>query len=287
MPGGDRAGYRLNYEGNGGLTRVRVGLGARPAGGLRVGAGFDVIFGRVEYLQRTEFPGRDDLSEIRLGRATQLSGFGATVGAALRTRLREGQQLHLGASLTLPAHLSGTRVRTLGTSLDADTLTVERDGDVTLPLELRGGASLAGRRWTLSVEGLYEPWSELESDFDWGGYDPTAGATGLQDRLRVGGGFQVIPGGTSRQAGYFARTAYRLGAYTERGLAGPDGETVTTTAVTGGLSLPTLFPAARLDLGIEAGTRGAAEGLLVRDRYIRGTVTLTFGERWFIRRRVG
>ena len=287
VPGGSPAGYRLNYEGNGGLTRVRVGLGARPAGGLRIGAGVDVVFGRVEYLQRTEFPGRSDLAEVRIGRTTRLSGVTGTVGAAYRARVGEARTLHLGADVTLPARLTGARVRTLGASLDADTLSVEREGGVTLPLTARAGASLAGRHWTFAAEGLYEPWSGLESDFAWGGYDPVGGADGLRDRMRVGAGLQVIPGGGDRMSGYFARTAYRLGAYAERGLAGPDGTDITTMAVTGGLSLPTLFQATRLDLGLEAGTRGATEGVLVRDLFLRGTVSITFGERWFVRRRIG
>jgi hypothetical protein len=287
VPGGDRQAYRLNFEGTGGLYRFRTGLGARVAEGLRVGASADVLFGRVEYLQRTEFPGSTTLEEVQVGRITRLAGVTATVGAAYRARTGEDRSLNVGAALTLPARLSGDRTRTLGTSLDQDTLAAPSDGGATLPLGARGGLALSGPRWTFALEGLYEPWTNFESDFSWGGYDPATGADGLRDRVRVGGGVQVIPGGADRMAGYFGRTAYRLGAYTERVAAGPGGEGVTTTALTGGLSLPTLFPGARFDLGVEAGTRGATDGVLVRDRYIRGTVTLTFGERWFIRRRIG
>jgi hypothetical protein len=287
IPGQPNEAYRLNFEGGGGLYRLRAGLGVRPAGRLRLGASADVYFGHVDYLQRTEFPDSGTLEEVQIGRATNLSGVSASFGAAYRAPVGENRNVNLGVAVALPASLSGSRVRTLGSSLDLDTLAAPADGSARIPLSARAGAALSGPRWTLAAEGLYEPWSDFESDFDWGGYTPAGGVTGLNDRVRIGAGFQVIPGGGDRMAGFVARTAYRLGAFTETAVAGPGGESVRTTALTGGLSLPTLFPGARFDLGIEAGLRGAAEGALVRDNYIRGTVTLTFGERWFIRRRIG
>jgi hypothetical protein len=287
VPGQGNTLYRLNFEGGGGLYRLRTGLGVRPTGRLRVGASADFIFGRIEYLQRTEFPESSTLDEVQIGRVTNLSGVTAALGAAYRIPTGTNRTVHLGAAVTLPASLSGSRVRTLGSSLDLDTLAVPSDGGATLPMGVRAGAAFSGQRWTFAAEGLYEPWTDFESDFEWGGYTPAAGVTGLNDRRRLGAGFQVIPGGGDRMAGFFRRTAYRLGAFAERAAAGPGGENVSTTAITGGLSFPTLFPGARFDLGIEAGIRGAAEGELVRDRYLRGTVTLTFGERWFIRRRIG
>jgi len=287
IPGQGNEAFRLNFEGGGGLYRLRTGLGVRPAPRLRVGASADLLFGHIDYLQRTEFPNSGTLQEVQIGRATNLSGITATLGAAYRAPAGAGRHLSLGATLTLPAHLSGSRVRTLGSSLDQDTLAAPADGDVTLPLSVRAGAGFTGTRWSFAAEGLYEPWSEFESDFEWGGYSPSGGATGLNDRLRVGAGMQVFPGGGDRMAGFIGRTAFRLGAYTESALAGPGGEDIRATALTGGLSLPTLFPGARFDIGVEAGVRGSTDGGLVRDQFFRGTVTLTFGERWFIRRRIG
>ena len=63
------------------------------------------------------------------------------------------------------------------------------------------------------------------------------------------------------------------------------GQDVTTFALTGGVSLPNRLTGARFDLGLELGTRGSTEGVLVRDTFLKGTLTLNFGERWFIRRR--
>lgn len=283
-------GFRHNFEGAGGLHQFTAGLGARLSPGVRVGASAEIFFGTIEYLQRTEFPENDAYRETRTARSTRLSGITGTIGALVTKEnvFGEGDAFHMGASLTLPANLSGDFVETLGVSLDRDTISTSFGGNATLPLSARFGLAYTGREhWSFAADVLYEPWSSLDGDFAFGGYDPVSGINSLKDRLRAGGGFQVIPGGRQRTAGYFARTAYRLGAYAEQGFFAPFDSGVTTFAVTAGVSLPTVVPAARLDLGLEAGTRGSTEGMLVRDMFIRGTATINFGERWFIRRRLG
>ena len=287
--GSEDVDFTTNFEGEGGLYQLSAGLGARLTSGLRVGASVDGYFGNVSYLQRTTFAS-ESYEETRSARSARLSGVSGTAGFVLTARnlFNEGDGLHFGGAVTLPVGLSGEEVRTLGFSLDRDTISVAQEGEVTLPLVARAGIAFTGReRWTLAADVLYEPWSQFESSFAFGGFDPDAGVNELRDRFRISGGFQVVPGGRDRTAGFFARSAYRLGAYTERAFYAPTGMGVQTIAVTGGLSFPTLIPTARLDLGIEAGVRGATDGILVRDTFIRGTATINFGERWFVRRRFG
>jgi len=57
-------------------------------------------------------------------------------------------------------------------------------------------------------------------------------------------------------------------------------------AVTGGLSLPSLFPGTHLDLNVEVGTRGTTDQDLVRDLFYGVSATLSIGERWFVRRKL-
>lgn len=288
--GGTPVAYRHNFEGSGGLHQFTAGFGARLGSALAVGISADVFFGTVENLQRTEFPEDDAYLETRTARSTRLSGVSGTVGAIVSANsvFGEGDGLHFGAAVTLPAKLSGDFVQTLGVSLDRDTVAAAVNGNVTLPLLARFGVAYTGReRWSFAADVQYEPWSSFESDFAFGGYDPVSGTNSLQDRLRASGGFQMVPGGARRTAGYFARTAYRLGAYAERAFFAPFDTNLNTYAVTAGVSLPTVVPAARFDLGLEAGMRGSTDGMLVRDTFIRGTATINFGERWFVRRRLG
>lgn len=299
----DSLGYRVNFEGDGGLQQAQLGLGYRLGRNVSVGASVDVLFGTIDYLQRTEFDS-NSIGETRATQSTKLSGVSGTVGALVSKSgvFGEADGISVGASLSLPTRLSGKRVRTLGFSLDQDTLGTETSGDVTVPLQLAAGFSyVPDARWTIAADVRYEPWSQFESDFSFGGFDPSAECTQfcdqLRDRLRIGGGFQFLPAGADRLSPYFARTAYRLGGYYDRayfdavgvdegGLAGVS-EAITTLALTGGVSLPAVLPTARFDLGFEIGTRGTTERGLVRDLFIKGSATINFGERWFRQRRLG
>ncbi len=284
--------YRVNFEGDGGLQQARLGLGYRLGENVAIGASVDVLFGTIDYLQRTTFDNAT-IAESRGTRSTTLSGVSGTVGAVVSKvgLLGEEDAFSVGAALSLPTRLRGERTQTIGFSLDQDTLNVSGRGSVTVPLQVVAGLSYApDARWLLAADLRYEPWSGFESDFAFGGFDPSTGEDQLRDRLRVGGGFQFLPAGTDRSRAYFARTAYRLGGYYDRayydaGLGTPDA--VTTLALTGGLSLPAVLPTARFDLGFEIGTRGTTERGLVRDLFIKGTATINFGERWFRQRRLG
>ncbi|MEM1044204.1 MAG: hypothetical protein AAGI91_16470 [Bacteroidota bacterium] len=293
----DSLAYRINFEGDGGLQQARLGLGYRISDNLAVGASVDVLFGAIDYIQRTTFDSAT-IPEARSTRETTLSGFSGTLGAVASKVGVFGEEdaASFGVSLSLPTRLSGDRTDTIGFSLDQDTLATADDrlmvgGDVTVPLQIVAGLAYApDARWLLAADVRYEPWSGFESDFAFGGFDPGTGTDQLRDRLRVGGGFEFLPAGAERGRAYFARTAYRLGGYYDRayydaGLGTPDA--ITTLALTGGLSLPAVLPTARFDLGFEIGTRGTTERGLVRDLFIKGSATINFGERWFRQRRLG
>ena len=158
---------------------------------------------------------------------------------------------------------------------------------MTLPLIARGGiAYRSGSNWLLAADAVYEPWAAFESTLAVGGFDSAAGVDQLRDRLRVGGGFEIVPAGRNRNAPLLSRSSYRIGAYRENGLYAPTGSAVSTTAITGGISMPNRISGARVDFGFEVGTRGSTDGLLVKDVFLRGTATFNFGERWFVRRRL-
>ena len=168
----DSIAYRVNFEGNGGLQQAKLGLGYRLGRALAVGASVDVLFGTINYLQRTEFEAAG-ISETRTSRSTSLRGVGGTVGAVFSaTRLLgEEDALSVGAALSLPTRLSGDRSQTLGFSLDQDTLRTEVAGTVRVPLQMTAGFSyLVNSRWTLAADVRFEPWSDFDSDFAFGGY---------------------------------------------------------------------------------------------------------------------
>lgn len=292
------ADYDVNFRGGGGLHRFRGGLGYEITDALRVGASLDVLFGIIENQRNTDF-GQAPLRNIRLKDATRLSGVGGTLGAhlSLADVLSSGDNLSIGGAVTLPATLTGDRVLTLteSQSVAPDTLSVggqsSIDGSVSLPLRSRFGVAYQpNSRWTFTADGVFEPWSSFSSTFSQRGplsRFPVGGEQTLTDRWRVSLGSEVLPAGSDQFSGYLANVAYRLGAYTEQLYVQPDGRTdVQMYAVTAGFSLPTSIPGTRIDLNLEAGTRGTTDGTLVRDNFYRVGLHVNFGERWFQERRL-
>ena len=292
-PAADTVGYTVSYEGSGGLQVVKGGLGYRVNNRLAVGANVGVLFGILENGRRTTFDPAASAAgygRTRVSTSTRLVGVTGTVGALLTLPgvLREADELSLGATFTLPSHLTGSRVRTLGESLDRDTLGTKVDGSLDLPLGAELGlAYRPDTRWTLVANGRYEPWSDFSSTFSLPGYIPDADVNGFKNRLRASAGFEFVPAGIDFTESYFKRTAYRLGFYYDDAYLSLNPETsLRAMAVTGGVSLPTLLPGARFDLNFEVGTRGTTDAELVRETFYRVLVNVNIGERWFEKRKL-
>ncbi|MEF8816291.1 MAG: hypothetical protein V5A58_05855 [Salinibacter sp.] len=286
--------FETEFSGSGGLHRLRGGLGYRVNDMLSVGASADVLFGVLESQRRTTWAD-PALRNVVVSDGAQLFGVTSTLGShlALADVFAEDDAFSIGASVTLPANLSGERYRTLDEDLARDTLSTER-GDVTLPWKGRLGLSYQpNARWTFVVDGAFDPWSTFSSDFSAGASEtaparfPAGGTETLADRWRLSTGAEVVPAGGDQLAGYFAQAAYRFGGYAEQLYVRPDQETTLYEfAVTAGISLPTSLSGTRIDLNTVAGTRGTTTDALVRDRFFGVSLHVNFGERWFQRRKL-
>ncbi|WP_263788329.1 outer membrane protein transport protein [Salinibacter grassmerensis] len=287
--------YETSFSGSGGLHRLRGGLGYRVNDMLSVGATADLLFGTLERRRRTTWTNTQALRNTIVSDGVQLSGLTSTLGGhlALADVFAEDDAFSVGASVTLPANLSGERYRTLDEDLARDTLSTER-GDVTLPWKGRLGLSYQpNARWTFVLDGAFDPWSTFSSDFPTGASEGSparfpAGGTGtLADRWRLSTGAEVVPAGDDQLSGYFAQVAYRFGGYAEQMYVRPDQETTLhELGITAGISLPTSLSGTRIDLNTIAGTRGTTTNSLVRDRFFGVSLHVNFGERWFQRRKL-
>lgn len=286
--------YDINFRGTGGLHTFRGGLGYRLNDALSVGASVDVLFGILDNRRNTEFQS-GALRNVSVSDGTRLVGVTGTFGShlTLSSLLSEDDAFYLGASVALPATLSGSRVQTRGEGRDLvpDTLS-SVDGEVSLPWRGRlGVAYQPNNRWTFTANGRYEPWSDFTSTFQGQGTFsqsfPPGGADTLTDRWRISTGAEVLPAGEDALSGFFSQIAYRIGGYYEHMYVRPSpASTVESYAVTGGLSFPTSLSGTRIDLNVEVGTTGADTNSLVQDTFYSVGLHVNFGERWFRERKL-
>ncbi|GAB5521538.1 MAG: hypothetical protein RhofKO_37890 [Rhodothermales bacterium] len=277
--------YVVNYEGSGGLQSLTGGLGYRFGPMVSVGLSYNFLFGIMEDRQRTTF-NTGGFTETSLSTTTQLSGSTATLGGlfTLAQVLREGDALTLGLAYTLPTSLTGDRFNALGSDFARDTLGTVAQADVDLPSRFLYGLSYAyNTNWLFSIEGLYEPWSNFESNVSFPGYT-VGGNQFFQDRTRFGLGFEYVPAPNEVFASFLEKARYRLGAYTSSSYVTPaNGADVNTIAVTAGLGLPSLIPGTHLDINVEVGRRGSTDQNLVQDTFFSIGLNANVGERWFFR----
>jgi hypothetical protein len=286
--------YKQNLRGKGGLHSFRAGLGYRINEIVSVGASVDVLFGIIEKERSTEF---DDpaFRNASIADATRLNGVTSTVGVqfSFADVLQKDDALSVGTAVALPTNLNGTRVLTTGEGRNLTQDTLESvNGEVSLPLRSRlGVAYQPNSTWTLTLDGLYEPWSTFSSNFasegTFKGGFPEGGEDIMSDRWRISAGMEVIPGADDPLSGFFANTGYRLGAAIERLYVQPKADpTLRSYTATAGFSFPTSLPGTRIDLNVEAGTRGTTDGSLVRDNFYSVSLHINFGERWFKERKL-
>lgn len=281
--------FEINYEGNGGLQKIRGGLGYRFSPNLSVGASVDFIFGITEEAQRTRFLSLN-YQETLVATSTRQIGLSGTLGL-LYTKsqiFRESDNISLGATLTLPTALDGNRSIVLGKSLDRDTLGVTLKGTTDLPLGTSFGVAYQNDfRWTFVADVRYEPWSKFKSDLFYPGYNVVEGTSSFSDRLRVSAGAEWIPAGADFLESYVKRIGYRLGVYYDQAYVSPSQDVdLNTIALTGGFSFPTMLPGSRFDLNFEIGRRGTTSHNLVQDLFYGFSATLNVGERWFLDRKL-
>lgn len=285
---------RRNLRGEGGLSRFRSGLGYRINDMLSVGASADFLFGIVQSERSTSFGRSSSLSDVAVSDETRLFGITSTLGIHLTLAdvLREDDALSIGGAATLPTTLDGTRVLAEGQGQNTSRDTLESvEGEISIPWQGRlGVAYQPNQSWTFTIDGLYEPWSNLSSNFDnRDSFDrsfPEGGERRLTDRWRLSVGTEVLPGVNDPLSGFLANIAYRLGFFTERLYVRPDGRTnLHTYALTWGFSLPTSVSGTRIDLNFRAGRRGTTDNGLVQDDFFGVSLHVNFGERWFQERK--
>ncbi|MEZ4700336.1 MAG: hypothetical protein R2834_08405 [Rhodothermales bacterium] len=284
----DPAAYSIRFEGSGGLQTITTGIGYRVNKNVSLGGAVNFNFGILQESRFTEF-NSGDFASTRLNLSTRLAGFSGSLGGLFTFRELTSDQdaITVGISLSTRTRLDGTQTVTTGSAAEPDTLGTPVDGKLNVPLRANMGlAYYLNRRWTFVVDGTIEPWDQLDGDLALAGFSPD-GASLLDKRTRFSAGLEFMPTVNPLDP-YFKRAAYRLGGYTDSGYVVPQtGVSFKTMALTGGLSLPTLFPGTHIDIGFEVGRRGNTDFGYVRESFYKIIVNMNIGERWFDRRKLG
>ena len=272
-------------NGNGSIYKGFVAAGARIGKRLSVGAQWNYYFGKIEKTYYTTF---NDASynSIRNGSVVRLTGSNFKFGVQYEQPLGTALVLGVGATYTTAANLGGTAENSrfsAGTAA-SDTLYFKSDrlgadSKVQLAGEIGVGLSLKDNgRWMFAADYTRSDWTACGLDGNRAFTASKSFSSTVAEAYRVG--FELIPNRNDIRY-YLNHVAYRAGAYHKKEYYLLDGNRVTSTGITLGVTLPIVNNYNGLTLGVDFGQRGAVSDKMVRERYINFSIGFNLFDIWF------
>lgn len=278
----------LRFTGDGGTTQAYAATGLKLFKGLSAGVRASYIFGSIneEVVNSLELANNVSNSFVsRYYNQTTFSDLLFTGGLAYRRELSSRRQTYFMAGLTydMEADLNAERYSRLeragttdGSASAVDTLAHGLRGNYFLPGSIGTGISFERLyHYTVAADFKWQNWE------DYRGFEGATGGLGQSYRMALGG--EWIPDYASAQPGtYYKRMTYRMGLQYEKTPFMVNNESVDDFGITFGLSLP-IANASSIHTSFLLGQRGNIENGLIRERYFRFSLGVTFNDRWFQR----
>lgn len=276
-----------HFTGTGGLNRVFAGVAYNFFKGFSVGGEFQYNFGNIETTSVVGVPNIVQYPTMELNRANY-GGYSFNFGVMYNTKITKNLYWNASAAFAPESALNASTERRIATVTDfTNHLIVEEvdkivvDEDVTLPSKFTFGTGIGeARKWFAGAEYSFQGSNKLTNRFD----DVTS--AGFENSYRVSVGGYYIPNYMAFNS-YFSRITYRAGVrYENTGLV-VAGETINDMGLNFGLGLPLggNIGSSNLNVGLEMGKRGTTKAGLVQENYASVFVSLSFSDRWFVKRK--
>ncbi|MDD5361678.1 MAG: hypothetical protein PHN88_06070 [Ignavibacteria bacterium] len=271
--------YTATFAGNGGLSKLNFGLAGRPLPFLNLGFDYNYAFGNINELTYLDF-GNSSYTNTYLRTENNLKGNYFKAGTvidlgAMFPKNKVFDKLNLGAFYQNKFSLSSELDKIYGTSMVYNDTEKVVNGNLDIPESYGFGITKQfGKQLILSSDILFQKWSKFTN--------PESPAN-YADNFRYGIGFEVLPAPKIDKTAWESLT-YRFGFSYDKSYYKINGEYVNGYALNFGIGIPINNENAA-DLGFEIGTRGKTDNGLVKDKYIKVSLGLNFGEFWFIRQK--
>jgi hypothetical protein len=263
------------FSGLGGLSTLSLGLSYRPQEDFSVGLKYSYVYGAIEHMTQVKF---DDVtytnnefhtSRFHSGSVFTLGLLVEDLGSFLG--MPSLKPLQAGVVITTPAKLSVRREHILLTPSSVDTTSVLR-GKTDLPVSFGfGTAYQAGERLLVTGEVFLQNWEGAKF---FGG-----SSVGTTNNTRLAAGVEFLPRRTP--SSYGDRVAYRAGFAYNSSYYRINGEAIDEWYLSGGVGLP-IGPDAKMNLTLQAGSRGTMDGGLQKVNFVRFSVSISASEAWFM-----
>ncbi len=260
--------YTKSVQGSGGLNVFSLSFAYAPIRTLSFGISGRYYFGKLEEKWSIRYNGVNFIPSGEIF-STQNSGVGMTAGFVFWPI----RQVSFGALISPQVRLkSKTEI------VHAYSSTPEiRDGDIDFPMSWGVGLNYHfGQIGLVGVQYTERDWTKMTYE-----NDPLIGLCNSKC-LSVGSELQIS---RNPMDPILKRLAFRLGAsYQPYFSKDPTGQNIQEVMLTMGLGWPMFMNVAQIDMAVQFGKRGSLEDNDFSEKLIRVSVSLTGGEKWFVRR---
>lgn len=268
--------YQLDYEGEGGLSRLFLGSSINLPLGFISGASLDFYIGQFNYISEIK-AGNTNYAGGEFVNTSNIKGISGSFGLITpnlleKFELVEGQDFRIGVSLNLDAKLTGDSLFYKNTGGFEDTVS-NGDRSVNVPGRfLIGVAYKPNDNVSVYADFLSQNWANYSENSITLPY--------FQSSMKLSAGIEYIPSkrfGTDREL-----YAYRAGISYEKTPFLVKGEELNQLSISLGFSY-LISTANSLDFALKYSKIGKTSNNLISEHNFRFVVSLNIGELWFIR----
>ncbi len=276
----DFGNYDLKYSGEGGLSKFGFGLTYRLPVGVSLGATFDYYTGSTNYKSEVIFNEFSGYKNSTLTKKFDQHGIGFTVGAISNNfagiiNSDAITDLRFGATYRYIPKVAIDTFLVVKSSVEEVT-TAHDVVDSKIPYDLSFGMKLVlHKSTTLLSDFEFSPWSKFRMADILG--------THFTDRTRFTLGLEYKDMRKKTKT-FWERLSYRAGFSYKKMKYLVNNNQINEYAASVGLGVPINFDDI-LDLSLRFGQRGTADFGLVTEKFVSFGISLSFGEKWFFRRR--
>lgn len=278
------------YSGEGGINRVFFSMGYALNKSFSVGVTGNYDFGNVlnETIKSVE---NVQLATQEINRS-DLSGFDFNFALNFKQPINNKLTLRSTVTFSPEAKLNSENRRTFSTvqlldngaifPRDIQEVDLEAVGlketELTLPMNTSFGLGVGQeRKWFFGAEYKFKEISKFDNPFI------QVENINYKDGYTFSAGGYFIPKYNSFNS-YWSRVVYRAGVRLDNTGLEIEGEPINNFGISFGVGLP-VAGFSNANLGFEIGRRGTTEKNLIREDYFNVRISLSFNDKWFLKRK--
>jgi hypothetical protein len=276
-----------NNTGDGNINKVFLSTGYEVYKNLSVGLSFQYYFGRLthSFVKSNFTTSLDFISGANEENIASINGINAQIGLYHFTKLNKKLTLHSSLTFSPKAELDNEFSRTISISTTQILTPQISQRKIDLPAMFNVGFAIGEeKKWLIGTEFTTQNAVENGNRFT----NINNSSFERANKFNVGGYF--IPQYNSFSS-YWSRVTYRAGMrYENLGLMVND-QSINDFGITFGLGIPlrrysdAFANFSNINIGFEYGRRGTKNSNLIQEDYFNISLSLSFNDKWFQRRK--